>query len=157
MNRTEFKAFEAECVRLVSGNATATELTKAFSTLAKASPEEKVSAVLHFVDRDPVIRKRRGNGDWLAWYYVHGAVRGAQVLPWTRENLVHVLEGVVKECMVLPPEFVARAVGQFVKANGKPDAALAKLIGRAANSMWPPGSTEGVNFKKAAAKLRSLV
>ncbi len=157
MNRTEFKAFEAECVRLVSGNATATALTKAFSTLAKLSPEEKISAVLHFVDRDPVIRKTRSNGDWLAWYFVHGAVRGAQVLPWTRETIVHVLEGVVKECMVLPPEFVARALGQFVKANGKPDAALAKLIGRAANSMWPRGSTEGVNFKKAAAKLRSLV
>lgn len=157
MTRTEFKALEAECVRLVSGNATATALTKAFSTLAKQSPEEKLSAVLHFVDRDPVIRKTRSNGDWLAWYSVHGAVRGAQVLPWTREALVHVLEGVVQECMVLPPEFVARAVGQFVKATGKPDAALAKLIGRAANSMWPPGSTEGVNFKKAAAKLRSLV
>lgn len=157
MTRTEFEALEAECVRLVSGNATATALTKAFSTLAKQSPEEKLSAVLHFVDRDPVIRRTRSNGDWLAWYYVHGAVRGAQVLPWTREALVRVLEGVVQECMVLPPEFVARAVGQFVKAKGKPDAALAKLIGRAANSMWPPGSTEGVNFKKAAAKLRSLV
>lgn len=157
MNRAQFKILEAECVRLVSGNATATALTKAFSTLAKQQPEDKLSAVLHFVDRDPVIRRRRGNGDWLAWYYVHGAVRGAQVLPWTRESLVHVLEGVVKECMVLPPEFVARAVSQFVKAKGKPDAALAKLIGRAAKSMWPPGSTEGVNFKKAAAKLRGLV
>ena len=75
VNRTEFKAFEAECVRLVSGNATATALTKAFSTLAKLSPEEKISAVLHFVDRDPKVRKRWSNGDWLALYFVQGAVR----------------------------------------------------------------------------------
>jgi len=58
--------------------------------------------------------------------------------------------------MVLPPEFVARAVVQFVKSDGPLDATLRALTLRAAKSMWPPGATEGVNFKKAAAKLREI-
>ena len=57
---------------------------------------------------------------------------------------------------MLPPELVVRAVEQFVKANGL-DAKLAALGTRAAVSMWPPGATEGANFKKAAAKLHEIL
>lgn len=158
MNRAEFKKLEAASKAIVSrSGATTRGLTLGFATLAKLPAEEKISAALHFVERDTRVRTENGSGDWLAWYFIDGAVRGAQVLPWTRKQLSTLLEAVVVESRVLPPQFVARAVGQFIAAHGPADAALKTLVRRAARSMWPPGSTEGSNFKKAAGKLKSLV
>ncbi|MBL8911901.1 MAG: hypothetical protein JNM17_14505 [Archangium sp.] len=154
MNQTAFARLEKECVRAVSGNATAGMLAVAFAPLAKRlSAAEKISAVLHFLKRD-ARRRRSGQSDWLAWYFVHGAIRGAVVLPWSRVDLETLLRGVIAESHALPPEFIARAVGQFIKANGPPDKELSKLGTRAARSLWPPGASEGANFKAAAAKLK---
>lgn len=41
-----------------------------------------------------------------------------------------------------------------MQANGPPDKELSKLGTRAARSLWPPGASEGANFKAAAAKLK---
>lgn len=157
MTREAFRKLEARCARLVAtSGATASGLKAAFSSLdAQLSAEEKLDAVLHFVERDARVRARHGSGDWLAWYFVHGAIRGAQVLPWTPEAMTKVLAGVVDASQVLPPEFVVRGLGQLAKARGL-DAGMRKRALAAARSMWPPGSTEGTNFKKAAAKLREL-
>lgn len=157
MNRTAFARLEAECQKLVSASgATAEGLKRAFAPLnATLEPDEKLSAVLHFVARDGRRRRKEGSGDWLAWYFVHGAIPGAQRLPWTTASMATVLEAVVTASQVLPPEFVARALEQLAR-QGPLDAATRKRALRAARAMWPPGSTEGSNFKKAAARLRLL-
>ena len=157
MTKTEFAKLEAETKRLVSGNATATMLAKAFAPLAASmSPEAKIAAVLHFADRDARVRAKNGTGDWLAWYFVHGAIRGAVKLPWTAEQLEHLLSVIAEESHAIPPEFVARTIATYVKSQPL-DAKLRKVALAAAKSMWPPGATEGTNFKKAAAKIRAVV
>lgn len=157
MNRGAFARLEAECTKLVSASgATASGLRAAFAPLnTSLTPAEKVSAVLHFVARDGRQRRKNGSGDWLAWYFVHGAIPGAQRLPWTAETVRTMLDGVIDARQALPPEFVARAVEQLAR-QGPLDAATRKHVLRAARELWPPGSTEGTNFKKAAAKLRLL-
>jgi hypothetical protein len=157
MTKTEFAKLEAETRRLVSGNATASALAKAFAPLAaRLSPTEKIAAVLHFADRDARVRAKNGTGDWLAWYFVHGAIRGAVKLPWTEREITHLLSAIAEESHAIPPEFVARTVASYVKERPL-DAKLRKLALAAAKSMWPPGATEGANFKKAAEKIRAVV
>ncbi len=155
MDAKTFARIEA-IAKTASYRPTNAEQKEACKPIGALSPEQKVAALRRFVDRDARLRDK-GGGDWVAWVFVTGVVGSRERLPWTREDIEHVLRGVIDESRVLPPELVVRAVKDFIASAGPLGASTKKLVQRAARSMWPPGSTEGVNFKKAAAALQALL
>lgn len=123
---------------------------QALASLMDLSGEEKIRFVRKFVDRNA----RKRTTDWVAWVFVNGAI-GRGSLPWTEADIIHVLKGVVADSHVLPPGFVVRVVKSLAK-TGEMKVSTRALIKKAARSMWPPGATEGAEFKKAAAKLLAM-
>jgi hypothetical protein len=135
---------------------TSAEQKAACAPLISLDDDEKVAAVLRFVERNSRLQEH-GEGDWVAWVFVDGVIGGRAKLPFARDEIEAILEGVIVEPRPVPPEHVARWLERFVAENGPPDARLKRLIARAAKSMWPDDDAEGASFRKAAARLRALI
>lgn len=152
------EAFEriVTVARAAGHRPTAAEQKAACSSLLSLSAEEKIAAVLRFVERNSRLQEQ-GEGDWVAWVFVDGVIGGRAKLPFQRADIEAILEGVIVESRPVPPEHVARWVEHHLAASGPPDARLRRLIARAAKSMWPSDDAEGANFRKAAARLRALI